>query len=88
MPHSYRIELEGLYKQGGPHLRDSLPPTGAMELMILSLIESLEDHAGALKKAADASYKYARRLVVATWALVSSTIALVVVAIVQNIMRT
>lgn len=41
------------------------------------LVEALDRHAGALKDAADASDKYARRLVWATWALVLATVALV-----------
>ena len=51
-----------------------------------NILNGMNRHAEALTTAAEASDKYALRLVSATWALVGSTIALVIVAIVQIVM--
>ncbi len=81
MSRKYRDQLEELFSRN--HERDDAldPDPAAQALMSLALTEALDDHASALTRAADASDKYSRRLVCATWALVIATIALVIVAV-------
>ena len=47
------------------------------------LVDALKDHAVALVKSAEASDRHSRNLVMATWALVAVTVALVVVGFLQ-----
>ena len=52
-----------------------------------ALIEALGDHAIALNKGAEASDKYANRLVLATWALFFATGGLIVTALIGLIIQ-
>ena len=59
---------------------------GVFALYSAKMIEAaLEKHASALILAADASDKYSRSLVKATWALVAATLVLALVAILGSV---
>ncbi len=56
-----------------------------LAMMALTVAEALDKHGEALTRAATASDKYSSRLIGATWALVGSTAALVIAAVMQII---
>ena len=58
-----------------------MKPARLQALLSKQLTDGLDGHAKALIKAAEASDKYSRRLVGATWALVLATVALVLVEV-------